>query len=178
MADSTVDEMVTAALYESRPEVNQDLFGRVDKQISSEPEWFNMNSWEQLITQHHVNIGEATACGTRRCVAGWAIHMVHEDRFGATSKPLAHMLADLTGAVVAHSASSLTMQDSEGYQEYGARILGLTYSEAGQLFYSDPALARELVHAYATGGRPAAQAAYRGHMQWPPVTEAQAPAQP
>jgi hypothetical protein len=133
------------------PEINQDLFGRIDKQIGSEPEGFNMDSWERVVLLE----SSATACGTQRCVAGWAIHMVHEDRFGATGKPLRLQLLDLVGFAANDHANPL------GYQEYGAEILGLTYGEAGQLFYSPPALARVLVHAYATGGRPAAQAARR-----------------
>lgn len=166
MAYNALEEAFNEAMvtiYKGPPEVNQDLFGRVDKQISSEPEWFNMNSWEQLVTQHHVNIGEATACGTTRCVAGWAIHMTHVDRYGETNLPLRDMLHDLTGKVATGDAANPTIEESEGYQEYGARILGLTYSEAGRLFYAPPELARSLVHAYATGGREAARAVSREH---------------
>lgn len=137
------------------PEINQDLFGRIDKQIEYEPEWFNMEHWE--LSNVYVDVLNTNQCGTQRCAAGWAIHMTHVDAFGETGKPLADMLADLTG----EAPQTHPRAESDSYLEYAAALLGLTLSEANRLFYTNNRLAKELIHAYATGGRDAARVAQR-----------------
>lgn len=124
------------------PEINQDLFGRIDKIIQSEPESFEMGCWERPSIQFVSLDGETVACGTTRCVAGWAIHLTHEDKFGATGKPLSKMTNDLGG-------------HPEAYARVGAEVLGLTKMEADELFYGSNYGSKNVLHAYATGGRKA-----------------------
>jgi hypothetical protein len=87
-----------------------DLRQKVLDQIVAHPETHDQADWET----------SSPSCGTRRCVAGWAIH------FAAPRLPS----ADVARAVIARDLGV-----DPRYFIVGKELLGLTDAEAYELFY-------------------------------------------
>lgn len=102
--------------------INTELFQKIYDQIAQHPETHN-----QAVFEMH------DACGTVRCVAGWAITL--EGR------------VDQKGSIydgVVSARAILTL---------AAELLGLSEAQANELFYAvTDAEAVELCHRYATKG--------------------------
>lgn len=116
--------------------INTEMFQRVYDQITQHPE-----------THNQVVFEEATHCGTKRCVAGWAVAFEHGvgDRSiydGLTEAwPPAHFAAHSRAYYMTETATE------------AARILGLTDEQACHLFYDvSDGEAVELCLRYATKG--------------------------
>lgn len=121
------------------PEINQDLFGRIEKIIEAQPEQFNMASYEG----DRVDEQTRTTCGTTRCIAGWGIALVHQDRFGESDQDLETMATEID----AHP----TEYGRRSYEHIGAEVLGLTRMEGQALFCrTGDDEAKEFVHTFAT----------------------------
>jgi hypothetical protein len=119
------------------PEINQDLFGRIEKIIESQPEQFNMASYES--DQRY----DGSSCGTTRCIAGWGIALAHQDRFGASDQDLDEMANEID--------SKPHPNNHRSYEALGAEVLGLTRMEAQALFCrTGDDEAKDFVHAFAT----------------------------
>lgn len=145
------------------PEIDQDLFGRIDKIIQARPEEFGMEGWElrrpTIIVDHRVAMD---SCHTTRCVAGWAIHLTATDQ-GSQANSLHDMLKELVG-------QNEFGDPAHHYERAARELLGLTHRESSRLFYTSDERGARLVHAYATGGRPAAMELFR-EFGWPVETD-------
>lgn len=112
-------------------ELNTELFRMIDRQITDRPESHDQGTW--------VGTG---ACGTTRCIAGWALHFTDPDRdVSVTAR-----------RIIRENNIPLPTPDVIGT---AARlVLGLSPSEADALFYSPESRSAELVRQYANGVRP------------------------
>ncbi len=115
---------------------NIELFAKIDRRLTEEEGLLEMTSWEQD--------GEATSCGTTRCVAGWAI-------YETTGFPLWQIGDEDTTTATRQLAHRLGFASSFDFESIGRELLGLTNVEAGRLFYRDNETAREAVRLYARG---------------------------
>lgn len=121
-----------------KPEINQELFGRILEQIRKDPKSHEQSDWTS-----------ATECGTRHCIGGWAIH------FAATDLGLIHDGISYY-RVLPEVARSVGIENPEnaGSDRTAAKMLGLDEFEADDLFYGNTnAEALELVEKYALKGR-------------------------
>lgn len=106
------------------PEINRELFQKIYDQISQHPETHWQGWWETT----------ENACGTTRCVAGWAVH------FQNTEQDTYSTCCDLGY--------------NGNHEIAGRELLGLTNEEAYELFYmTTDAQAAEQVELYALKGR-------------------------
>ena len=126
--------------------MNTELFQKIHKQITEHPDTFNMESWEN------------TACGTTRCIAGWAIYEAlgrkplfrHErDEHGYLA--LVGPTPELLALAREESAASGAYGDEIDYSGLGAALLGLDERVAGILFYAGPNRAARFVALAAEG---------------------------
>jgi hypothetical protein len=124
--------------------MNIELLQRVKKAILDNPEHFSMDYWYQYIDENgHVTlenytVGVAeglTECGTKACIAGWAVFLGRDDSTGVYDIGL-----------------------------YAQNILDLTNDQARRLFHMDrwpkqfwlddtETAAARIDHFIATGGR-------------------------
>lgn len=104
------------------PELNVELLDRVMAQIESDPDHWNQAFWAQRETYH-------TECGTAYCCAGWTVKLARPD--------LRFIWQGLDADTVEDPATGL----SGGVSDIARRLLGLTVSEADQLFEGDNTLA-------------------------------------
>ncbi|MFF8831322.1 hypothetical protein [Streptomyces sp. NPDC015131] len=118
------------------PEINRELFQKIHDQITMHPQTHDQGGWDS----------GPDICGTTRCVAGWAMHFLNPNqRTDTTARELA------LAAGVFEDDNLITT--SVAYEVGGAKALGLTDSEAGDLFYSADNRARRMVELYALKGR-------------------------
>ncbi len=122
------------------PELNTELFKKIHKQITEHPEAHDQGSWE----------GKRPACGTTRCVAGWALH------FATDGAEVFHRneysVVDAFSPEVEALAERLGVRMGSLHPGQIARpLLGLTGQEAAGLFYADDEQALTLVTLAATG---------------------------
>jgi len=97
--------------------MNHERIGKLREVILANPEHFYMGTWvRQLNTrgefEHTIvvkTVPDTLECGTTFCVAGWAAYL-----WKAETRPLEHV------------------------STAARRILGLTVSQARELFYSEP----------------------------------------
>ncbi len=116
------------------PELNRELFQKIHQQITDHPETHHQSYWE-------------TACGTTRCVAGWAVHLttnapVYEP--GGSVESLSFQTRSLAEDVLPDHAVRTV-------PSIARRLLGLDAEEAGRIFYASGDDAREAVRLAAEG---------------------------
>lgn len=121
--------------------MNRELFKKIHEVISADPERLHMSTWESP----RDSLSEA-ACGTTRCIAGWAVALetgtsVFNELGGLTSESLA--LAERLG--VAREVSVIA-----------AELLDLSVAEA-QVFYTSDETGAEFVRLVAEGKELAAR---------------------
>jgi hypothetical protein len=117
---------------------NTELFRKVRDVIAQHPDQFDMNVWEDRYGQ---TLSSDEACGTTRCVAGWAIHLT-------TGEPLFDIV-DGTHPSVTELSERLGV--SEDFGELAAELLEITEEEGNILFHCDRSVARQVVEAFAEG---------------------------
>lgn len=131
--------------------MNTELFKKIHDAIEADPAGFDMGAWEGLKDYEH------PACGTTRCVAGWAVHFasgegglyIVGERTEWTPGVLA--LAERLGVRVGdvHIGSPVA--------DLGAKVLGLERGDR-KLFYTDGETAAGFVRLAAQGDDEAARA--------------------
>lgn len=113
--------------------LNKQLAQKVLDQIETDPESFDMDTWETVgvegIPRSNPYFDPATGrhrsteyCGTTRCIAGWAIYFAAQERGIDTNRPLWNVHADLAVEV------GLEPRISD-YANFGALLLGLGGTE-------------------------------------------------
>lgn len=126
--------------------MNTELFKKIHDQITSEPDGFDMNTWE----------GPGAACGTTRCVAGWAIYFATGSPLygysGAGAHPKVVELARDLGVKV-YPGDSVNFED---FGDLGAKLLGLEGFDR-DLFYASEEVAARFVQLAAAGDEDAAR---------------------
>lgn len=109
--------------------MNTELFKKIDDTIQAQPGSFDMSGWE------------STACGTTRCMAGWAIHYT-------TGRPLRRAPGRTHPSVIRLAAELDVVAE---FEEVGAKLLGLSEEESSTAFYMDDRFARRFIHLAAQG---------------------------
>lgn len=97
--------------------VNVDLFQKIDRELTGHPEQHDQSSWE-------------SDCGTTRCVAGWAIHLV----IGRQSLYHPSGLGWSDAHYQLHEQLGVPMS-MHGPGSLAAKLLGLSVREAEILFH-------------------------------------------
>jgi hypothetical protein len=121
--------------------MNTKLFEKVRK--STDDGRLEMRGWE---------FRREEACGTTRCMAGWAIyHTTGEELYQWT----------LDGSTKRHAPSVTRLAEElgvpDGFEEIGGELLGLTPDEAGTAFYMDDDYAARFIALAAEGREEAAR---------------------
>jgi hypothetical protein len=120
--------------------INHELFREIHDVISVHPEWHLQSTWEWA----------GAACGTSRCVAGWAIHLT-------TGAPV---YADQISAILHSKTVALAREHGVAKESWGEdlvpataqKLLGIDGEAAHRLFYIVPEdVARDVVQAFAEG---------------------------
>lgn len=116
------------------PELNRELFQKIHQQITDRPETHDQSSWE-------------TACGTSRCIAGWAVHLttnapVYEP--GSLSESLSFQTRSLADDILPEHVLRTV-------PSIARHLLGLDAEEAGRIFYAIDEDARLAVRLAAEG---------------------------
>jgi hypothetical protein len=119
--------------------VNTELFQKVDESVQLG--LLGMHAWEAN-----------PACGTTRCMAGWAIHHT-------TGQPLYTRDAEQHPSVWT-LAASLGVPDS--FEILAAKLLGLTAQEASEVFYLTDREGAEFIRLAAQGRDDEARALLTG----------------
>jgi len=116
--------------------MNTELFAKIHEVITVEPRLFDMTTWE-----------DTNACGTTRCIAGWAVHL-------NTNQPLYTQFGDLHESV-AELSESLGIEVIGGYnsdfQNIARELLGLDAWTAARVFYISDTRAKQFVELAANG---------------------------
>ena len=122
--------------------MNRELFEKIHDVISTSPESLDMGAWEW-----------DAACGTTRCIAGWAMHFsVHDGRVFDPAGTVSQSVRDL--------ADRLGARDEYGYTSFpslAGELLGLDRVDR-ELFYVDSDLATEFVRLASEGREEEARA--------------------
>lgn len=120
---------------------NIELFKQINEIISTQPDRHDQGTWES----------QSSACGTTRCVAGWAVHLtvkadlftLDDDGYATTSPEVRALAAQQNRGGISKSRS---------IPRIARELLGLTADEATVLFfYADEEEAREVVGMIAAG---------------------------
>lgn len=116
-----------------KPELNLPLFQKVYDQITSQPETFDMESWES-------DDEYEDSCGTTRCVAGWALYFHEGQRVFDYNYP-------------EEPVSTFQDCDDHTVPARACKALGLTRSEGANLWYAREDEALAMVAGYLLIGR-------------------------
>lgn len=131
--------------------MNTELFKKIHDVIRADPAGFDMGTWEGLKDYGH------PACGTTRCVAGWAVH------FASGEGGLFAIIdgrAEYSPGVLALAGRldvALSFDRDHPVADLGAKVLGLERGDR-ELFYADEKTAAEFVRLAAQGDDEAARA--------------------
>lgn len=112
--------------------MNIELFRKIDEVIQNTPEKHYQGTWETI-----------TACGTTRCIAGWAVALT-------TNAPLFNRYGNPTYETLRISRE-FGLSDGSNIGAIGRRLLDLTPQQAGRLFLTDDETARDAVRCFAAG---------------------------
>lgn len=116
--------------------MNQELFKRIHNVTAGAPGSLFMDSWE----------GGETACGTTRCLAGWAVHLTTGQPLytpGGALHPSVYDLAQELGVTT-------------DFEVLGGKLLDLPPSVTTYAFYIDSESAAEYIRMMAAGDEEAA----------------------
>lgn len=129
-------------------EPNTELFKKIYDQISAVPGSFDMNNWEAEVSFGETfwnpvtDTREPRACGTARCVAGWAGY------FHNPNQPFWQTVDDLLG----EWSDVIDEEDSNFNVTVARRLLGLDLEDARRLFVEiGDEKALEVVRLFAEG---------------------------
>ena len=131
--------------------LNSALFQKIHEIVTAQPDEFSMNTWE---AGPHTN---DSACGTVRCMAGWAIHL-------STEQPLYERRGDSLRVhpSVDGLAEELEIDEETGsasaFSPVAAELLGLTNEDAEVVFHMDDEHGLEFISKAAAGDEDGAYA--------------------
>lgn len=112
--------------------MNIELFRKIDEVIQALPGQHYQGTWETM-----------TACGTTRCIAGWAVALT-------TNAPLFDVYGNPTRET-SQISREFGLSDGFNIGAIGRRLLDLTPQQAGRLFFTDDETARDAVRCFAAG---------------------------
>lgn len=128
--------------------MNTELFKKIHDIIQTDPEGFDMWTWEGLKDYEH------PACGTTRCVAGWAVHFAS----GEGGLYIVGERVEWTPGVLALAERlGVDFAGRRPVADLGLKVLGLERGDR-KLFHTDEKTAAEFVRLAAQGDDEAARA--------------------
>ena len=123
--------------------INTELFQKIHELITTEPESFNMDAWEDRWAHYATE-----QCHTTRCVAGWAIYeTTGKHLFEADGSTLHESVIDLAGSY----GINPSQESGKIIAVAAAKVLGLEIEDEDVLFHMDADVAHDVVEAFSLG---------------------------